>query len=313
MTRTLYDIAKRGAERALVGASTLLGVGRVSRDHALVLAYHNVVTDPSCEYGDGSLHLPLESFVRQVDLIARFADVVPLASLLSPVAVASPRPRVAITFDDAYAGAVRYALPFLAMRGIPATVFVAPGRLGGQYFWWDVVGMGVGAEGLDEAFRTRAIKDFGGRDEAILEEARRVGLPVQKPPVDAGTASEAELVAAAKDSDVLSYAAHTWSHVSVPHVPRTEALREIRSSLEWATEIGCHGLPLLALPYGSRDALTGRLAQEAGAAATFRIDGGWYEPRLADRTMLPRLNIPAGLSIDGFALRLRGFLDGRGK
>jgi hypothetical protein len=38
----------------------------------------------------------------------------------------------------------------------------------------------------------------------------------------------------------------------------------------------------------------------------FLVDGGWLPPRPDNLFALPRLNVPAGLSADGLALRLSG-------
>src|SRR5207245_581397 len=92
---------------------------RLSRQ-ALVLAYHNVVPDDCGPCGDRSLHLPHRSFVHQLDHLLRTCSVVPLAEILTPAPSRERRPRVAITFDDGYRGAVTLAVEELAQRGVPA-------------------------------------------------------------------------------------------------------------------------------------------------------------------------------------------------
>src|SRR5256886_8072315 len=81
------------------------------------------------------------------------------------------RPRVAITFDDGYRGAVTLAVEELAQRGVPATLFVAPAFVGRGTFWWDVV-----APGLDGDLREHAIWDLGGEDHAVRRWAVERGL-----------------------------------------------------------------------------------------------------------------------------------------
>jgi hypothetical protein len=50
-------------------------------------------------------------------------------------------------------------------------------------------------------------------------------------------------------------------------------------------------------------------AREAGYAAGLMIDGGWVAPPPRDTFAIPRLNIPAGVSRDGFVLRTAGLLN----
>ncbi len=84
------------------------------------------MTDPSTSSGPPS---PLDD-------LAELADVVALEEMLNPPAVSgerpapSRRPRVAVTFDDAYRGAVTIAQDELTRHGFPSTLFVAPGLLG---------------------------------------------------------------------------------------------------------------------------------------------------------------------------------------
>ncbi|HSH46168.1 MAG TPA: hypothetical protein VK966_09945, partial [Longimicrobiales bacterium] len=115
----------RGAAETLITGSGLTALARRgARDSVAVLAYHNVVEPEFAGRGDASLHLPLDRFVAQVEWIAATHDVVPLDSVAFPRnGQARGRPRAVITFDDAYRGAVRYALPELERRGLPATVF----------------------------------------------------------------------------------------------------------------------------------------------------------------------------------------------
>lgn len=71
-------------------------------------------------------------FARQLDALVRVCR--PVA--LSECATAAPGEHcVAITFDDAFVGVYENALPELAARGIPSTIFVPTGYMG-QYPRW---------------------------------------------------------------------------------------------------------------------------------------------------------------------------------
>ena len=96
---------KHLAERALVRSGVERFARRTRRGRTLVLAYHNVLPNGEAVSGDKDLHLPQKEFSLQLDALAETHDVVPIDSIgrASPL---SARPRVVITFDDAYMGAL---------------------------------------------------------------------------------------------------------------------------------------------------------------------------------------------------------------
>ena len=125
----------------------------VASKRPLILAYHNILPEGAPPSGDLSLHLPRSEFARQLDYLAESFEVVCLSRIVDE----SPgdRPRLAITFDDAYRGAVKLGIHELTERNLPATVFVAPGLLGSPGFWWD---------------------QYARPDQGLPDEVRRTGL-----------------------------------------------------------------------------------------------------------------------------------------
>jgi peptidoglycan/xylan/chitin deacetylase (PgdA/CDA1 family) len=174
-------LAKQIAEAGLVHSGAGAAVRRRRRGDVLVLAYHNVVPAGEQPAGDASLHLPRHRFAAQLDALQRTHDVVPLDAVLSEPVRPTRRPRVVITFDDAYRGAVTAGIEELAARQMPATIFVAPGFLDGGSFWWDVISGQSGA-GLPDSVRMYALEALGGRDEAVRAWARESGLKVNAVP-----------------------------------------------------------------------------------------------------------------------------------
>jgi peptidoglycan/xylan/chitin deacetylase (PgdA/CDA1 family) len=94
--------------------------GRSLPRSMIVLYYHSV--PPSSRAG----------FARQMAILAQRAHVVP-ADWSDETDPASPT--VAITFDDAYVSVIDNALPELAQRGFPCTIFVPSGVLGREPDW----------------------------------------------------------------------------------------------------------------------------------------------------------------------------------
>jgi peptidoglycan/xylan/chitin deacetylase (PgdA/CDA1 family) len=291
---------KRFAEQALIGS----GVDQLARrrqNGVLVLAYHNVHPGSAGCSGDSSLHLKLDDFVRQLDILEETSDVVPLENAFD-LPQGSRRPRVAITFDDAYEGAVTCAVPELKKRGMPATIFVAPGLLGSTT-WWDILADREGGS-ISDVRRNYALYELSGNRKAVLEWA---GMDAEH---DSHTlpriANHAELAAAAADSN-LTLASHTWSHPDLTAIAEDELESELSSSLAWLREHFDCVAPLLSYPYGRSNDAVESTALNTGYDAAFRVEGGWISPDHRNRpAFIPRLNIPAGISPEGFRLRLAG-------
>lgn len=282
-------------------AGRLLHAGRT-----LVLAYHNVVGGLGDRGGDRSLHLTRAALADHLEALRRTHDVVPLAEALTPPARGG-RPRVALTFDDAYAGAVRHGVELLAAASLPATIFVAPGRLGGQSFWWDAVG-GPGGPGPSPAFRSHVLAALAGDDARARAAAAPFDLQPLAVPEEALTASERDLERALARHPGLTLAPHGWSHRNLAALDGGDLRRELDEPLAWLRERYDRVLDMVAYPYGLRSPAVDAAARAAGYRCGFRIEGGWLPRRAADPFALPRLNIPSGVSRDGFVARAAGLL-----
>ena len=292
--------AKRLVERIAVGGGLAALSLRARRGDVAILAYHDIVPDGETPVGDASLHLPQRAFAAQLDQLLRTHDVVPLAALSTRGDGAPRRPRAVITFDDAYAGALTAGVEELARRSLQATMFVAPAFLGGAGFWWDALPMGD-----DARVRTKALEEWRGVDAEVRREAVRAGMTLREPPSWSRCASLEQLRASAP---TLAYGAHTWSH---PNLARLEAavLRdELARPLAWLRATLPNPVPWLAYPYGRWSPAVAAAASAAGYDGAFIIEGGLTVWPPADRFAVPRIDVPAGVSTDGFAMRVAGLL-----
>lgn len=272
------------------------------RDDAVILTYHNVVPDRGRAAGDASLHLPRRDFARQLDLLAETHRVVPLSEVLGPPG--DGEPRAAVTFDDAYRGAVTTGVEELSRRGLPATIFVAPGLLGRNGLWWDELAP-EGGGGLPAGLREEALTVARGMAEEVYAWADRRGLERREPPAHAGVATEDELAEAVAGADV-TLGSHGWSHGNLARLGDQELRNETTRPLAWLQErFPAASLPWLSLPYGRSGPGVEEAARDAGYAAVLRISGGLAGPG-TDRWAVPRVNVPAGISEDGFVLRAAG-------
>ncbi len=273
------------------------------RKRALVLAYHNIVPTGELLSGDASLHLPQREFTRQLDALAKTHEVLSLDKLFDPQ-LSSHRPGVVITFDDAYAGALSAGLDELVKRGMPATVFVAPGLLGSAP-WWDQLAdpdQGCVPDGL----RAHALGPLGGRAETILRERGFSPLDARSSRALPRIADESQLVVAAGKPGV-TFGSHSWSHPNLCNVDESDLGAELNRPLDWLRSRLASVVAWLSYPYGLHDKRIEIAAAKAGYVGAFRIDGGWISLRsMRPSYAVPRLNIPSGLSLDGFRLRLAG-------
>ena len=297
---------KTSVERGLVASGLPACAIRGRRRATLILAYHNVIPDDMPVDGERSLHLPLSRFAAQLDSLGATHDVVSLDSIIDGRPPSGDRPRAVITFDDAYRGAATHAIREVAARGFPATIFVAPAFVGGRTFWWDAT-TPSGAPGPSDDFRSTALETCRGRDDAIREWARASGYEPRPMPHDAVCASEEELRAAAAQPGI-ALASHSWSHPNLCRLDGMELERELARPLAWLAERFPNVLPIISYPYGRSSPAVEQAAARAGYRAGVRIDRGWMTPPVRNPLGLPRLNVPAGLSLEGFVLRTAGVL-----
>src|SRR5688572_16741063 len=278
----LKTTVKRAAQRVLVLAGASHFYRAMHRNDTIVLAYHNVVPDHDRAAGDSSLHLSRAQFVAQIEALARTHEIVPLVEVLN--ARGAPRCRAAITFDDAYIAALEDAIPDLARRGIPATVFVAPGLLG-AITWWDAT---ADAGAVPVWARERALKVFAGDGDAILGsgEFRRMGDNLSES-MRIGTLEQ--LYSAARHAGI-HIGSHTWTHSNLAMLAPDAVERELASSRDWLrARFPSSFVPWLSYPYGLSSRAVQSQAARIGYAAALRVDGGWCTASsLTERYELPR-------------------------
>jgi peptidoglycan/xylan/chitin deacetylase (PgdA/CDA1 family) len=281
-------------------------VGRMTqrrvRGKRLILAYHGIIPEGEAPAGETAVFVAQRDFAMHLDLLAAEADVAPLDQIDEQ---GDGRPRVAITFDDAYSGAVNEGVRELAKRALPATIFVAPGRLNGHVFWWDA--LSHGSEALDETVRTHALHELAGADERVRAWAASEALPVSDAlPAYARAATHAEL-AAALAFPGITVGSHTWSHRNLATLGVSDVVAEVRDSREWLrAEFGDKALDWLAYPYGLDSSEVHRAVAEASYAGALRIDGGWHRPTDVSPFARPRFCIGSRLSVAGLRARLNG-------
>lgn len=298
--------ALKHARNRVLSALGLPHVARwVKRDALLVLTYHNIVpTRDDAVEGEASLHLDRATFAEQLDLLRETHDVVGLGELLNGCRWPCDRPRALITFDDAYRGALTIGAEELAKRHMVATVFVAPGFVGGRTFWWDAIAAAHAGE-LPDSLREIALREHHGRDDLVRSWAAGKGVPSREPGPVQRAASVEELRAAARLPGI-TFAAHSWSHAVLPDLRAPELREELERPLQWLRAAFDNVLPALAVPYGLSSRWVEIEARRLGYAVVFPGMRGWVPARASLPFTLPRENVPSSLPSDAFKLRTAG-------
>ncbi|MBP0454426.1 polysaccharide deacetylase family protein [Kitasatospora sp. RG8] len=137
--------AASGGIRAQVKRQLARAVGGRPGEGATVLIYHRV--------GGGSpdeLDVATSDFTAQADLLAELPPgrVVPLDEAVDRIEAGRRTPSTVLTFDDGFADVYENAWPLLRERGLPFTVYLASGHVGGEMRWEGSTAKASGAPGL---------------------------------------------------------------------------------------------------------------------------------------------------------------------
>jgi peptidoglycan/xylan/chitin deacetylase (PgdA/CDA1 family) len=144
MSRTAVPAPPAGA-RTRVKQQLARAAGRRPAEGATLLIYHRV--------GGGSpdeLDVSAADFTAQMDLLADWPGrpVVPLDEACDRLDRGDRSGTVVLTFDDGFADVYEHAWPVLRERGLPFTVYLASGHVGGEMRWEGSTAKAAGAPAL---------------------------------------------------------------------------------------------------------------------------------------------------------------------
>lgn len=301
---------KSCVEKVLVNSGICRFARYLRSGDRAILCYHNVIPEGRAAGGETSLHIREESFRSHLEALKDTHRFVSLKDLLSSDK-GSPAEgiKTAITFDDAYRGALTVGVETARGYDIPVTVFVAPGLLGGSGFWWDILSSATDS-GLDPDVRARALEDARGEAATVLDtfgdgdiQSMAMGLPEHLRP------ATRELLDRASEVPGVTVASHTWRHLDLTACSTETLLKELQHPHAWlADRYGQAYLPCLAYPYGRYNEHVVRIASRVYDWG-FRVEGGlWTRNGLDSRFRLPRINVPDKLSSNGLLLRSSGLV-----
>lgn len=118
--------AAKAPRSALVRGAWPLGLRQLVAPRITVLLHQRVSDDVR-----DNLTVGIEQFDRQMQLLRRHCEVLSIEQVLRAETVpVSPRPLVAVTFDDGYRDNFEHAAPILLRNAVPAAFFVSTGIVG---------------------------------------------------------------------------------------------------------------------------------------------------------------------------------------
>lgn len=290
---------RSGLELLLGGALADRRIRYRHQGDLLVLTFHNVVPDDAPRVGDRSLHVPLSMFTELVDRLL----AVCVAVRLGEERTDDGRPKFAVTFDDAYRGAIHLGLGELQRRGVPATVFVPTSLIGDRDFWWDAVADVDG--GLSPTLRMHALNHLRGDDRLIREWATSNGRAVRTMAPEWRSATVEELRTIARMPGV-DLAPHSASHRALDRLTEAELRTELTAPFDWFEANTLAYRRVLSYPYGRASAMVRDEAARAGYESAWMVSGGWCGNANGGSFAMHRLNVSGGLSAAGMMLRAAG-------
>jgi len=283
MKRFAYELALR----LLKSTGLMWRETRSTPPQATILGYHGVTEAPLSEVDSPGLHISAEAFRRQMEILAKHFEVIPLEQLVQWLREGEPIPprSVVLTFDDGYRNNVTCALPILQEFGFPACLFVTAGLVGTQRMHWpDILRralktlpepiaapLGDSEIGLTRANERKVLRELKEVPNAAREgfiEALYRQLPDHLAAEEASVVSPEELCCWHEAG--MEVGSHSFSHPILSRVSPEELARELAESKARLESFIKAPVSFLAYPNGSLkdfNASVIQYAQDAGYEA----------------------------------------------
>lgn len=285
------------------GTASWLNGARLS-----ILIFHRVTEQVDPLFPQEMHASRFDALLGQLKRCWRF---VPLEGALAQLDAGTLRPgSLAVTFDDGYADNATVARPILKKHGVPATVFVASGFLGGGRMWNDTIIEAVRRsprDALDLSWLDEGAVGIAGMGEKILA-IQRVIRRIKHLPQDDRAAACERFAAVARANlpcnlmmtpeqvrelhrSGIGIGAHTVTHPILATLADTHAEHEIRQGKSDLESLLDASVNLFAYPNGrpTLDYLPihADMVRRAGYTAAVSTAWGAVSTR-SDRFQLPR-------------------------
>ena len=299
----------------LLGTRRCLRTRVLGKDQVCVLGFHRVLSTEElsgCDSLPGMI-MKQSTFSSLLEYVRHRYRVIGLEELESTCS-GFPKPRCLITFDDGWKDNYTRAFPWLARYGVPATVFLATGFIGGNIRFW--VEQLIGAW-KDPASRQKMLSStrtlFEVREKAPsldslieclkrMSAAKREGilkglLPARGEGNHRGAVDEMlnwEEVAEMSTAGI-DFGAHTVTHPLLTYEDDGTIERELRQAKQNLEAKLKRNVRAFAYPNGEWDARVRGWVQATGYEYAFTTQAGWHrvgrDPYTIRRILLHEGNV----------------------
>jgi peptidoglycan/xylan/chitin deacetylase (PgdA/CDA1 family) len=279
---------RRRLRRAAYHAGALRLLRKRLRGALTVVMFHRVVDRTDPDFGAADPEYTIEAGLFD-ELLGFFCDhyaVVGLADLFAAAEHARPLPEHAllISFDDGWADNLRYAVPLLRSRGLPAVIFVAAEPiLSAAATWWQQQVFDAGRRG-----DLQAVLDRTGIRGTILEVVCQLGTLTESAraeiiaPLSAPTPATRMMLMPGDLRRLtelgIAIGIHGYTHLPLTRVVDLD--RELRDAQSVIASLSGDGTSAAALacPHGRYDRRVLEAARQRGFRLVFTSD------RIVNRT-----------------------------
>jgi peptidoglycan/xylan/chitin deacetylase (PgdA/CDA1 family) len=306
----------------------------------LILMYHRIADEPVDYWG---LAVSPEHFEEQLAVLRSRRRPLPLSQFVEELVTGTlARDAVAVTFDDGYVDNLDAGLPRLEAADVPATVFLATGFIDRcEPFWWDELARLILHEKASDSFAFEVhghlihidlrqeppspdsdnasgpSADRRAMLEALYEPLRHLDDDERRTKLAQlrsffsthdnssalGRAMTCDEIRTLTDGGLVTIAAHTVTHPSLPGLKDAALDREAADSKTACEMLAAAPVTAFAYPYGEFNAQVREAVKRAGFTVACTSRRG-PAADASDLLALPRIYIP-DLGGDEFEQRLR--------
>lgn len=221
----------------------------------LILLYHRVI---DLQEDTHLLAVNPKNFRAQIAYLQDQFHVISLDDLTTSLQKGIvPKNSLVITFDDGYGDNYTYAKPILEQLQVPATIFVATGNLGrDEEFWWDALSRLPIDRKKQEELHARFKQMSPARVRSSLQRLSSQfssQVPVHGYPRPGYRAMNSKELRAMASSGLITFGAHTHSHIQLAHQTKAVQRKEILTSKSILEKILKREVKHFSYPFGTKD------------------------------------------------------------